>query len=76
MRLTVTVKPPKEMLAWENLAGCVGRSRLRNGQESFRLEQGSGPACAWDDLRLAVVTLIHVCNAPVLAECWYIMQSG
>ena len=32
----MTVKPPKDMLAWENLAGCVGRSRLRNGHESFR----------------------------------------
>ena len=31
--ITVTVKPPKDMLAGENLAGCVGRSRLRNGHE-------------------------------------------
>ena len=31
----MTVKPPKDRLAWENLAGCVGRSRLRNGHESF-----------------------------------------
>ena len=37
MRLTVTVKPPRGVRSWENLAGCVGRSRLRNGHESFRV---------------------------------------
>ena len=35
-RLTVTVKPPKGIRSAGNLAGCVGRSRLRNGHESFR----------------------------------------
>ena len=34
----MTVKPPNGVRSWENLAGCVGRSRLRNGpgHESFR----------------------------------------
>ena len=32
----MTVKPPRGVRSWENLAGCVGRSRLRNGHESFR----------------------------------------
>ena len=36
MRLTVTVKPPKGVRSAGNLAGCVGRSRLRIGHESFR----------------------------------------
>ena len=36
MRPTVTVKPPKGVRSAGNLAGCVGRSRLRNGHESFR----------------------------------------
>ena len=31
----MTGKPPKDMLAWENLGGRVGRA-LRNGHESFR----------------------------------------
>ena len=32
----MTVKPPRGVRSWENLAGCVGRSRLRIGHESFR----------------------------------------
>ena len=32
----MTVKPPRVVCSWENLAGCVGRSRLQNGHESFR----------------------------------------
>ena len=36
LRFTVTVKPPKGVRSAGNLAGCVGRSRLRNGHESFR----------------------------------------
>ena len=32
----MTVKPPKGVRSAGNLAGCVGRSRLRIGHESFR----------------------------------------